>query len=76
MRVGSLVKYTDAYCRQYKVDPKKLLEEYGVGIVLYIDEVHGFKLKRNLPTTTHVHWEKQGTEWEIAGDLEVINEDW
>ena len=76
MRVGSLVKYTDIYCKLCKTDPKKLLEDYGVGIILYIDEVHGFKLKRNQPTTIHVHWEKQGTEWEIAGDLEVINEGW
>ena len=80
MRVGSLVKYTDVYCMQYykeyKVEPRKLLEDYGVGMVLYIDEVFHFKLKRNQPTTIHVHWEKQGTEWEIAGDLEVINEDW
>ena len=39
MRVGSLVKYTDAYCEQCKTDPKKLLEDYGVGIILYIDEI-------------------------------------
>ena len=74
MRVGSLVKYTDAYCKLHKADPKKLSEDYGVGIILYIDEVFHFKLKRNQPTTIHVHWEKQGTEWEIDGDLEVINE--
>jgi len=76
VKAGDLVKFTDACCRQHKINPKKLLNYYGIGIILFIDNKNTLRIKRNQPTTVHVHWEKQGTEWEIAKDLEVVSEGW
>ena len=75
MKAGDLVKFTDVCCRQYKVNPKRLLNYYGFGVVLFIDDQNDLKLRRNhQATTVHVYWERQGAEWEIAKDLEIVSE--
>jgi hypothetical protein len=74
MRVGSLVKYTDACCRDHSVVPEKLLKYYGFGIVLFVDDVSTLRVRRNEVAQVHVHWTKQGTEWEPYNDLEVVSE--
>ena len=74
MKVGDLVKYTDNCCKQYSVIPEKILNYYGLGIVLFVDDINSLRLKRNKPVTVHVHWTKMGPEWESYRDLEVIGE--
>ena len=74
MKVGDLVKYSDACCREHSVVPEKLLKYYGFGVVLFVDDVSTLRSKRDLPAQVHVHWSKQGTEWEPYKDLEVVSE--
>ena len=74
MKVGDLVKYTDACCKQYSIVPEKLLNYYGFGVVLFVDDIDTLRIRRNSPAQVHVHWTKQGTEWEPYNDLEIISE--
>ena len=74
MKVGDLVKYTDECCRQYRVNPQKILNYYGIGIVLFVDHANTLRIRRNVVATVHVHWTKQGTEWEPYSDLEIVSE--
>lgn len=74
MKVGDLVKYTDECCREYNVVPEKLLKYYGFGVVLFVDHANTLRIRRNVVATVHVHWTKQGTEWEPYSDLEIVSE--
>ena len=74
MKVGDLVKYTDVCCKQYSVVPEKLLNYYGFGVVLFVDDINTLRIRRNKAMQVHVHWSKQGTEWEPYDDLEIVSE--
>ena len=74
MKVGDLVKYTDLCCRQHSVVPEKLLNHYGFGVVLFVDDIKTIRRKRFAPAQVHVHWSKQGITWEPYDDLEVVSE--
>ena len=74
MKVGDLVKYSDACCKQYRAVPEKLLNYYGFGVVLFVDDVNTLRIRRNKAMQVHVHWSKQGTEWEPYDDLEIVSE--
>ena len=74
MKVGDLVIYTDDCCRRYSVITDKVREYYGIGVVLFIDDVDTLRIRRNEIATVHVHWTKRGDEWEPYDDLEIISE--